>query len=249
MFSRNVKTISEVNNYYEMDPFQKDNAAFKSLQLTRKYHVNVMNELNEKYGTNNKGDKLWMSQLFMVHGQLAFMVMILLHPDLIGTASMTKNQLEDYVYSMRVVFYCLGYQDRFNICEGDVEDVIELCKMLKEHSYQYAFKIPGGIELSKMIAHAFGTRYNSLLMHLKPTFTNEIDVKLESVLDYLNLYSVKTFVYLLKFSFLRRPMNFIFKLMSKLIIKYEKRISIILDYFYPEKIGFKMEYVDLFNQM
>jgi len=81
------------------------------------------NQVVEK-GIHDDDDqrKMFLNQYDMALVQSAFVLGVILYPDWIGINASTE-EFEDYVYVWRVFGWYLGIHDRFNICDGSLEEV------------------------------------------------------------------------------------------------------------------------------
>ena len=76
----------------------------------------------------------------------------------------------------RVIGYCLGIEDRFNLCAGTDEEIIEKCRFMfwsKYHPAIIAAPEKTGIEMTKGITYSmqritFLLDYNALLRYMAP---------------------------------------------------------------------------------
>ena len=130
LFRRYLSTIIHVKNWYESNPFDKSSKAYKSLKHVRGLHKKVSNSMNENSGRVEGRDKLWIPQYGMCHAQFSFIGFVALHPKECGLHSLSDEEFDCILYFWRVIGYCLGTDDRFNLCSGTSEEVVQLCQLI-----------------------------------------------------------------------------------------------------------------------
>lgn len=77
--------------------------------------------MNQKYP---EPSRLWLNQFDMAMTQWSLIGLVGMHPKQCGFHRATKEELAEYVYFWRVIGYCMGIEDRFNICENDFEESV-----------------------------------------------------------------------------------------------------------------------------
>jgi len=76
-------------------------------------------------------EKLYLNQYDMALVQVAFVAGVVLYPDWIGIND-EKEAFEDYIFTWRVFGWYLGIHDRYNICEGNFEDVLAVATEVRD---------------------------------------------------------------------------------------------------------------------
>ena len=152
-----------------------------------------------------------------------------------------RDELDDLLYLFSVSFYCLGIDDRFNICVGNVEDIRTLCTMLKQHFDNHNFNIPEQKLMVEMIAQSYFLTYNSTLAYLKPTLPTINKVELETIFDKFSYLMIKLLCFLISVPKLRPLSNEIVRLILVLFNKFEKLFVILYAFLYKDELKFKIE--------
>lgn len=177
LYIRYFSTIIQVRNWFEGDPFDRDSKSYRSLKVVRGYHRQVAAKLNE--GTNRKEtvDDLWMSQWSMSGAQFTFMGYMAVFPKELGFHCFTKEDFSAIFHFWRVIGYCLGIEDRFNMCGSESDEVIiEICRIMYFREYRpkiIAAPEPSGVQMTKGITYAmrqmnFMLNYNSIFAYASP---------------------------------------------------------------------------------
>lgn len=88
----------------------------------------------EKYVRNK--DRVWVSMFDMALIQWSFLGPGLLEPIASGFHGISKESLEDLIYTWKVLSYKLGINSNYSILEdGNYESVYALCKLILEQEY------------------------------------------------------------------------------------------------------------------
>ena len=75
----------------------------------------------------NAQNSLYISQWDMAFTQYAFTGIIVTHPKQVGGWNIIDDDLRAYIHFWRGIGWLLGIEDRFNFCNGSLEDVKSLC--------------------------------------------------------------------------------------------------------------------------
>lgn len=130
LFRRYLSTLIHVRNWFDYDPFDKNSKSYKSLKHVRGLHRTVSESMNEKGGRVEGRDNVFIGQFGMCYAQFSFTGFIALFPKECGLHSLTEEEMDSLLYFWKVIGYCLGTDDRFNLCSGTAQETIELCKLI-----------------------------------------------------------------------------------------------------------------------
>jgi hypothetical protein len=137
----------------------------------------------------------------MAHAQFAFIGFVALYPKQCGLHSLTDEEFDCLLYFWRVIGYCLGTDDRFNLCSGSSEETVELCKLIFWREW-YPLIIaetpsaPVGVEMGKGICLAMNSvsksiHWNVLMKYWFPILNIPKTVTLQSFSEYFWYYFLK----------------------------------------------------------
>ncbi|XP_014226572.1 uncharacterized protein LOC106652251 isoform X1 [Trichogramma pretiosum] len=129
-FRRYVSTILHTFVWYEKDPIQQ-NEFFKSLHNVRKKHC-IVSRRSSEAGLGR------ITQLDMALTQFGFIGFTLLSGDELGVKT-TEAELDGLIHFWRVIGQLLGMDERYNLCNGTVEECRALCRRLLDHVFLPCF--------------------------------------------------------------------------------------------------------------
>jgi len=84
--------------------------------------------------------KVFVNQLDMSITQFGFVGLIIMYPEKFGAGNATEEELEGFVHLWRGLGYLLGIEDRFNFCNGTLEEVRRRCHYLVENWVKPSFQ-------------------------------------------------------------------------------------------------------------
>ena len=201
LFRRYLSTIIHVKNWYENDPFDENSKSYKSLKHVRSLHKNVSNSMNDKSGRVEGKDRLWIPQYGMCYAQFSFIGFVALYPKECGLHSLSKEDFDSLLYFWRVIGYCLGTDDRFNLCSGTSQEVVQLCQLIYWRDW-YPLLIseplvcPEGEEMAKGICLAMNKlskfiHWNVLMKYWYPILNVSKTIELQSISERFWYYFIK----------------------------------------------------------
>lgn len=79
---------------------------------------------------------IYVNQCEMSLTQFGFFGLMILFPGKFGAGDASKEELDAFIHVWRVLGYYLGIEDRFNFCQGSMEEIKSRCK----HVIDYWFK-------------------------------------------------------------------------------------------------------------
>lgn len=114
VFMRILSTVVHILSWYDEDPFDKNTKTYKSmLTVRRNCHMAVSQLMNKKYP---RPSKYWLNQFDMAMTQWSLIGIVAIRPQQCAFYGTTEQEFEEYFYFWRVIGYCVGIEDRFNIC-------------------------------------------------------------------------------------------------------------------------------------
>ncbi|XP_014218333.1 uncharacterized protein LOC106646727 [Copidosoma floridanum] len=131
-FRRYVSTILHTFVWYEKEP-GKQIEFLKSLKNVRKKHCIV----SQRCSVAGLGR---ITQLDMALTQFGFIGFTLLSGDRLGIFT-TDEELDGLVHFWRVIGRMLGMDDRYNLCNGTVEECRQLCRRLLDEIFLPSFAV------------------------------------------------------------------------------------------------------------
>ncbi|KAH7641685.1 uncharacterized protein LOC124492181 [Dermatophagoides farinae] len=190
LFVRYLSTTIHVTNWFEHDPFDKKSKAYRSLRMVRGMHQNVSNRMNTEAGLQEDGETvLWIPQYGMCHAQFSFVGMMTVFPKQFGFHNFSEKDFHAMFHFWRVIGYCLGTDDLYNLCSGSDEETFELCRQIYFHEWLPVIRSASektGVEMSKGINIAMARinpnlSYNALMRHCSLFLElNPFDYQLQS---------------------------------------------------------------------
>jgi len=202
LFTRYLSTTMHVNNWFTYDPFDPRSKSYRSLKVVRAYHQQVAAKLNQATGCMaNCKPWLWMNQWAMCHAQFTFMGFMTVFRDKLGFRLFTPADYHAMFHFWRVIGYCLGIEDDFNLCSGSDEEIFELCRQNYYDEWMPVIKsgekmgmaMANGIALSHSVVVP-GIRYRGMMRYAAPILSldkNEYRLRgFWDVLSYIQLWIV-----------------------------------------------------------
>ncbi len=143
LFSRCLSTLAHLRHWFTGDPFDPcGSKCHRSLKLIRGLHRQVLGlQQQQQYNTcsgkknssshfqSNRGS-IWLSQAAMVQGQFVFVGLMAVFPEQLGFGHFSPSDFHALFHFWRTIGYCLGVEDRFNLCQGTDLEVVEHCRQL-----------------------------------------------------------------------------------------------------------------------
>ncbi|KAH9426747.1 hypothetical protein DERP_002847 [Dermatophagoides pteronyssinus] len=190
LFVRYLSTTIHVTNWFQHDPFDKKSKAYRSLRMVRGMHQNVSNKMNTEAGLIEDGQTvLWIPQYGMCHAQFSFVGMMTVFPKQFGFHNFTEKDFHAMFHFWRVIGYCLGTDDQYNLCSGNDQETFELCRQIYFDEWLPVIRSASektGVEMSKGICIAMShvnpnLNYNALMRYCSPFLElNPFDYRLET---------------------------------------------------------------------
>jgi len=134
-FRRYSDTIKHMVEWYKHDLKNFNSKSQKSVTLVTGLHCAAI-RLSEKSGLG-----LRVTQRDMVLTQFGFIGLILLRKKELGIIG-TEQDDKSIVHFWRTMGYMLGIHDKYNLCQGSVDEVRSMCATLMKEVYVPALKNP-----------------------------------------------------------------------------------------------------------
>ncbi|XP_054263869.1 uncharacterized protein LOC128987158 [Macrosteles quadrilineatus] len=84
--------------------------------------------------------KVFVNQLDMSITQFGFVGLMIMHPEKFGAGNATEEELEGFVHLWRGLGYLLGIEDRFNFCNGTLDEIRRRCHYLVDNWVKPSFQ-------------------------------------------------------------------------------------------------------------
>lgn len=178
LFYRYLSTALHVNNWFEGgSPFDKKSACYASLVAVRGMHQQVMDKMNaEPQIPKPTPEHIWINQHSMANAQFSFVGLMAAFPVQLGFHAFGDEDMAAMFHFWRVIGYCLGMEDRFNLCDSDsVPEIKATCAHLYHHKWMPVIRkqYSVGINMSRDIVTAMnkidkGLEYNALMRYAAP---------------------------------------------------------------------------------
>ena len=133
---RYVMTFYHIFLWMTGDVWDKSSKTYKSLKTVRGMHSHVAKRMKSKHP-----DQTYVSQYDMGLVQSGFFAAAMMYPERFGIHC-TKEELDDYVFTWRVIGYLLGIKDEYNICSGGYEESFTICKDIERQILLPALENP-----------------------------------------------------------------------------------------------------------
>ncbi|OTF71495.1 hypothetical protein BLA29_000092 [Euroglyphus maynei] len=158
LFRRYLSTIIRVNDWFKDDPFNTESDSYRQLRTVRRMHKSVSKKMNENsHYVENEKHRLWIAQYGMCIAQFSFVGFMAIFPKELGFHNFTKEDFHSMFHFWRLIGYCLGMDDRYNLCDGTDEETVEFCRQIyfeqwlpaiKSHPYVEGLAMSRGICLA-----------------------------------------------------------------------------------------------------
>lgn len=260
LFTRYLSTNVHIRQWFAGgSPFDRTSTSYRSLKVVRSLHLQVSSKLNQISGGMSlvsceyNSNDLWMNQWSMMHVQFAFIGLSTVFPDVLGFGKLSSYERHCLLHFWRVIGYCLGIEDRFNLCTGNTdEEVIEMCRQVYycEWKPQIEFAAEkAGKAMAEDIAFIMFRivpiiTYRALMSYVAPTFglENISDFQLKTKSDYF-YYGLLSFIMKsnARFRFLTKLSSIGFTIFEKLAFWGKNIHQKTLSWWYPKKTGFSKQ--------
>ncbi|GBM16834.1 hypothetical protein AVEN_9413-1 [Araneus ventricosus] len=131
LLHRYLTTTGCIQKWYEGNAWDINDTAHRTLSFVRSMHTRVGN----KMATLNDGI-VYISQWDMVLSQLSFVGPIVLFRSLVGLHGWTTNGYDAIIHFWRTIGYLLGIEDKYNLCQGNYNQVVAACEKLLHEDYK-----------------------------------------------------------------------------------------------------------------
>nr|XP_027195571.1 uncharacterized protein LOC113790144 [Dermatophagoides pteronyssinus] len=196
LFTRYLSTIKHIEDWFRYDPFDTDSKSFKSLKMVRTMHCKVADKLNNNQTTNKQNAKqINQREMFLTQG--AFFGLSALIPKQIGYHRFTQKDFHSIFHFWRVIGYCMGIEDEFNICNGSDEEVVEMCRQIyHENSLLKIRQCAERYPMSRAVHNAFygyimTFSYSSMMHYLAPILN--LDIRLYPLTTFKEWFEYQLF--------------------------------------------------------
>ncbi|KAH9399815.1 hypothetical protein TYRP_017382 [Tyrophagus putrescentiae] len=139
LFSRCLSTLAHLRHWFTGDPFDPcGSKCHRSLKLIRGLHRQVLGlQQQQQPQCHTCSAKQYhhfpqarLSQAAMVQGQFVFVGLMAVFPEQLGFGHFSPSDFHALFHFWRTIGYCLGIEDRFNLCQGTDLEVVEHCRQL-----------------------------------------------------------------------------------------------------------------------
>ncbi|CAG2103852.1 unnamed protein product [Medioppia subpectinata] len=267
LFRRYLSTLIHVRNWYESNPFDTQSVAFKSIQKVRAMHKRVAQLMNTRPKTDTIKDKLWLNQYDFAMTQWAFIGPVILYPEECGLRPATAQDIDDLCYLWRVIGYCMGIEDKYNLCSANIEEDRELCRLLFDRDYRpvlhdnamtdtIGWQMGNGIALGLQMLNP-SLSFEAIINYWYPRLEIPHKIQLKTFFHKFSYYYLWfNFQVMLRYSMAHWLYGWVYRLLIALAIKKRHIRENILrlkykDIKYEEKCplnNIKLEYTDAFNE-
>lgn len=83
--------------------------------------------------------RIYLNQCEMSLTQFGFFGLMVLFPGKFGAGNASKEELEGFVHVWRVLGYYLGIDDKYNFCQGSIDEIKSRCKNLLDYWFKPNF--------------------------------------------------------------------------------------------------------------
>ena len=205
VFMRILSTVIHILSWYDEDPFDATTKTHQSMiTVRRNCHMAVSRLMNNKYPRPNR---YWLSQFDMAMTQWSLIGIVGIRPNQCAFFGTTEKEFEEYFYFWRVIGYCVGIEDRFNICFGvegyeETREFLDICfqRCYKVHLDKQSAPVVMGMNLTEGVflalegaAPRFLICYESFMKYWYDTLGVRHPIKLDTFERKLN-YAIFIFV-------------------------------------------------------
>ncbi|XP_027195976.2 uncharacterized protein LOC113790501 [Dermatophagoides pteronyssinus] len=206
VFMRILSTVIHILSWYDDDPFDRTSKTHQSMiTVRRNCHMAVSRLMNNKYPRSNR--RIWLSQFDMAMTQWSLIGIVAIRPDQCAFYGTSDKEFEEYFYFWRVIGYCVGIEDRFNICFGvegyeETRQFLHICfeRCYKVHLDEQSPPVRMGMNLTEGVflalqgaAPRFLICYESFMKYWYDTLTVKHPIRLDTFERKLN-YSIFIFI-------------------------------------------------------
>ncbi|XP_018563854.1 uncharacterized protein LOC108905468 [Anoplophora glabripennis] len=223
-YKRYAANILHMMVWYGSD-FKPGSKLWKSIANIREQHNSTSNRICSA-GMNR------ITQKDMAIGQFAFLGISLCRSKTLGIHKTSNQEWEAFIHVWRVIGYLIGIEDRFNLCDGTLEEVRERCNILMVQVFRPNIeqKDENFIKMSRYMVHGLWCiniliKFETVMYYLHILTQNEIsNMKLQSTCYKLNssqkfnLNLLITIVYMLSWNWFRIFLNY-FQILSLWLMK------------------------------
>ena len=242
LFIGYLKVVKYFTNWYIYDPFDPQSPSYKAHKLVRRMHEKV-NELydNKEYHNYNDGRRIWLNQYYMSATHFMMYGLAILFPKECGLHQLTRDDFQCLIHFGRVIGYCLGIEDRFNVYNGDLDECRAMLEVMTEKEIRKNFKNQApsdielvGIELGKGIAIAleqlnYHISWFSLMKHWHLILGVHKEIPLPKWSDRFKYQiTLFTFNHLCRSPFGQRFLNQFSKILIKIALHRKQNIIVYL---------------------
>lgn len=222
LFRRYLSTLVHIRRWYEGDIWNPEDPAHQSISMVRGMHKRVADKLNgPTTACRQTGGCPAVSQYDMALTQFAFVGLIIMYPKHVGLHC-SKYDLECLAHFWRGIGYMLGVEDRYNLCNGGLEETIAVCRNIMETELKPSVRKSSkeSASMSRGIIKAMNSFIIFLSWEAMARFWYEemglpCNFKMgayESIGYYLMKF---TFGWLLRFTFFHKFFNFLLRVAVK----------------------------------
>lgn len=253
LFTRYLATFVHLKKWYSTDPFDPKSPGYKSLKKVNLFHKKILQELNHGNDWSDRTKRHFMTQYDMVITQWSIVGPIILYPKEFGLHDWSQKDFQSFIHFWRVIGYCLGIEERFNLCHYDhsYESTVYLCQLMYDQEYhpicsrQFPQKFPTfGFDMSLGLVKAMKSLAPLLSLDGLLRYTYRHVLKIENVnIDVKSRSGYRNLIYmirvLMKYSFFHYVISWILSACLVLVSFREKAITM-----YLEKMYSKINYVE-----
>ncbi|KAG8201805.1 hypothetical protein JTE90_027286 [Oedothorax gibbosus] len=134
LFRRYLSTLVHTRGWYEGDIWNPEDPAHQSIVMVRGMHKRVADKMNNGTGRcmGTVGRQCPpVSQYDMALTQFSFVGLIFLYPKHVGMHC-SREDLECLIHFWRGIGYLLGMEDRYNLCNGNLDETLAVCRDIME---------------------------------------------------------------------------------------------------------------------
>ncbi|KFM80476.1 hypothetical protein X975_09063, partial [Stegodyphus mimosarum] len=137
LLHRYLMTIRHIQKWYEGDVWDVNDPAHRSLATVRSMHARVA----KRMAARNDG-VVYVSQWDMAVTQWAFVGPMVLFKSRVGLHGCSDEDYKALIHFWRVIGYLLGIEDKYNLCDGNYEQIVSACQNLLEKEYKVRMSNP-----------------------------------------------------------------------------------------------------------
>lgn len=266
LFRRYLSTLIHVRNWYESNPFKKDTKSWNSMQSVRGMHKRVAQLMNSRTSEETGKEKLWLNQYDFVMTQWAFIGPVILFQNDCGLHPATDEEIKNLNYLWRVIGYCMGIEDQYNLCSDNIEEDRALCQILFDREFKptlhknalecnLGWQMGNGISLALNMINpslSFEAVINYWYSRLKIPHKTHLNSFFKKLSYY---YMCFNFQVMLRFTFAHWMYGWAYRMLIKIAIKKKQIREYYLKNKYPnlrfeEKCPLNIDigYLDAFNE-